>query len=221
MALTSASFLNSSLRQFTEIGELFLVRHQGPNFGPHKIQWQIFSADYVPHLYNATLDNGAYISSGIEYDVLGRVIAYYFTNNTQNSVVNYEDRTQRIPAKDVLHIYELERNDQGRGFTKLCACLEPLRHISEYQRSELVSARVASAKMGFYTRTANGDIDEFSSDDSEEDPGAFSSSLEPGTFDVLPTGYTITPLSFPGAPNASFPTFVKTILFGVAASLRS
>jgi lambda family phage portal protein len=91
-----------------------------------------------------------------------------------------------------------------------------LTHLKEYQKSELIAARVASAKMGFFTRPKGEN--ELGDEADSIDPNALIQEAEPGMFDILPDGYQLQTFD-PDNPNGNFPNFVKAILRGVAASV--
>lgn len=200
-------------------GEIFVVFHKGKQFGEHGIQIRFLNADFLdenskPH----QLDNGNIIVSGIEYDELGRPVAYHFYRRHPSLVrgpIRSEDR-YRVEARNVLHIFDRERTDQGRGFPWLSTALTQLTHLKEYQKSELVAARIASAKMGFYTRPKGEN--ELGEGVDENDLDALVTEVDPGMFDVLPEGYGLETFD-PQNPNGNFGTFQKSILRGVAASV--
>lgn len=201
-------------------GEVFLVMRKGVSFGKYLIQVQLYEAEYVDINHNELTAAGNEVRSGIEYDYFGRPIAYHIWKQHPNSVgvktMGYNERV-RIPAEEVIHIYSRERQTQGRGFPWLSASLLPLKHINEYTKSELIASRVASAKMGFFTKT--GSATENVGDYADEvDPNAFVQEAQPGMFDVLPEGWTVNTFD-PQNPNSNYSSFIKTILESVAMSL--
>ena len=199
-------------------GEVFAIIKRGKTFGPHMLQLQLLDAEYLDLDFNAVLDNGNRIANGIEYDKLHRRVAYHFWENypDKKTFDKSNNKRLRVKAEDVIHGYEKERSSQGRGYPWLSSSLIQLAHVKEYKKSELIAARVASAKMGFFTRPANeNDLGDY---DDSYDPNAVIQEAEAGVFDVLPEGYGLQTFD-PQNPNGNFSDFVKNILRGVAASV--
>lgn len=197
-------------------GEVFLVIKRGDDFGPHKIQLQFLESEFLDEQFNGVLSNGNTIVNGIEYDQLQRRIAYHFWKSFPHGTNRPNNVRVRVDAKDVIHGYDRERAAQGRGYPWLSSALIALVHIKEYRKSELVASRVASAKMGVFTRPENenslGDLND------DVDENAIIQEAVPGSFDVLPRGYKLETYD-PQNPNGNFGDFVKHILRGVAASV--
>lgn len=208
-------FIESTARD----GECLVQLMRGKSFGKYGFQLRFIEADYLDHEYNFMLGNGNIIRSGIEYDEIGRIVAYHIWKYHPRDVSSQQLHTNtrvRIVKDDIIHGFFKERSSQGRGFPALSASLLNLTHLKEYQKSELVAARVTSAKMGFFTRPA-GDED-ILGDETDEENNALIQEVEPGTFDVLPEGYSLQTFD-PNNPSGNFQNFVKVILRGVAASL--
>ena len=61
------------------------------------------------------------IRMGVEFDVWGRRIAYYFIKPNLNMMVglgiasNYSGDRERIPAEQILHIFKRQQAGQTRG----------------------------------------------------------------------------------------------------------
>lgn len=207
------------LESVAKDGEVFVVIKKGEQYGPYMMQLQLLEADYCPHTYDTHLSNGNVVHAGIEYNQDRVPVAYYFYKEHPLRRKSTGQKTQelvRVSAENVIHGYDRERCSQGRGFPWLSAGLIALTHLKEYQKSELVAARVASAKMGFFTRPAGEN--ELGDEDDPVDENALLQEAEPGVFDVLPHGYGLQTFD-PQNPNANFGSFVKVILRGVAASV--
>jgi lambda family phage portal protein len=218
---TDGRTLREALQLFLETtardGEVFVIIRRGEEFGKYMMSLQFYEAEYVDYNHNGLTNNGNEVKNGIEYDQYGRPTAYYFwkyhpaTNN-----VAYRNERIRVDAKDVIHGYDRERVNQGRGFPWLAAGLIQLAHLKEYEKSELVASRIASAKMGFYTRPKGEN--EIGDEEDPVDKNAMLQEVEPGVFDVLPEGYSLQTFD-PQNPTGNFGMFVKVILRGIAASV--
>jgi lambda family phage portal protein len=120
---------------------------------------------------------------------------------------------RRVPASEIIHLYLDERIDQSRGVPWLVASLKPLRMLAGYQEAELVAARTASAKMGFFTKeTPEGMTGE------EDAKGNLTMDATPGVIEELPPGVKFQSWD-PSHPGNNYSGFVKGALRGVASSL--
>lgn len=215
--MTMRELLGLVVETVARDGEIFLVKRKGEQYGPYMLTLQVLEAEYCDIKMNGFASNGNEIRNGIEYDSLGAPAAFYFWKSNPEKTGGLKNNEKiRIEVADVLHIFDRERASQGRGFPWLSAALVSLKHLKQYEESELVAARVASAKMGFFTRPQGEN--QLGDDADPLDPNAMLQEAEPGMFDVLPDGYNLQTFD-PENPNGNFPAFVKTILRGVAASV--
>lgn len=209
--------LKIALETTARDGEIFCVIRKGTNFGKYLLNVQFYDSEYVDIDFNEVGSNGFEIRQGIEYDFYGRPVAYHMWKYHPESITikqtGYNERI-RIPAEEVIHLYNRERCSQGRGFPWMSASLLSLAHVKEYTKSELIASRVASAKMGFFTKPLGAEDDP---GDYQEN-GDFIQEAQPGMFDVLPEGWTLSTFD-PQNPNSNYSSFIKTILEGIAASL--
>lgn len=200
-------------------GECLVQLLRGKDYGPYGFALRFIESDYLDVQYNAKLSNGNVIRSGIEYDKVGRIVAYHLWqyHPKESSALGIQNNNRvRVPKEDIIHGFDKERSSQGRGYPWISSSLLNLQHLKEYQKSELIASRVASAKMGFFTRPAGEE--EVLGDEYDEVSNALIQEAEPGVFDILPEGYGLQTFD-PQNPNANFQNFVKVILRGVAASL--
>jgi lambda family phage portal protein len=129
-------------RTVRESGEcLVRLRYRLPTDGLSvPLQIQVLEPDYLDGYKFENLPNGGYIQHGIEYDAIGRRAAYWLykqhpgelTPNT-NGLLSY-----RVPAADVLHIYEKTRPGQSRGVPVLAPSMLKMRDLDDYEEAELV-----------------------------------------------------------------------------------
>jgi len=212
--------LKLALETVARDGEIFAVIRKGTQFGNYLVNLQFYEAEYVDINHNELAENGNEIRQGIEYDAYGKPVAYhiwrYHPNSTSVKATGTNIRV-RIPAEEVIHIYNRERVTQGRGFPWLSAALIPLSHIHEYTKSELIASRVASQKMGFFVKpnTTEENVGDYHDD---VDPNAFIQESQAGSFDVLPQGWQLQTFD-PDNPNTNYSQFIKTVLEGVASAL--
>ena len=151
---------------------------------------------------------------GIEVDAYGRRVAYHVWDRPEGSISVASPRTRnRIPARDIIHIYDPKRASQTRGITWYAPVMYDVRMLDGYIEAELVAARTAAAKMGWFVRKRDED-----GPLSEDEQGNFQTEANPGEFAFAPDGYELQDWS-PNHPNSAFPDFVKAALRRIASGL--
>lgn len=199
------------LKNIAVDGEVFVRTVKGFN-NKHRYALQLIDADQLDHLfsrYPSKTENE--IRMGIEVDEWGKPVAYHINEKHPSDLGGSLVRT-RIPADQIIHLYDPERVNQTRGITWFHPCMVELRMLGGYVEAELVAARTGAAKMGFLKYT---DASAFV----EPNPDAkYRLEAQPGVIETLPPGLDFQAWS-PDHPSGAFPTFVKAMLRFVASSL--
>lgn len=125
---------------------------------------------------------------------------------------------ERVPAKDIIHLYKKEFPQQVRGLPPFNAVLDDIKQIQDYRVAELMAAKVAACLGIFYERNGNTPKGDFLDEEENEDKGEFVQGLEPGMASVAPNGYSVKSLA-PTHPNNGYGEFNKSILKQIASSL--
>jgi lambda family phage portal protein len=202
---------NLVLKNLATDGEVFIRQLRGFD-NKHRFALQIIDADQVDHLFTRPAEKADNeIRMGIEVDSWGRPIAYH-VNQKHPSDIGGSLLRQRIPADQILHLYDPDRVNQTRGITWFHSCMYELRMLGGYVEAELIAARTGAAKMGFL---------EYNDAASYEPPNAdakYRLEAQPGVVETLPPGLKFTPWS-PDHPASAFPMFVKAMLRFVSSSL--
>ena len=173
---------------------------------------QFLDVNRLDENLNKDLGNGLVISMGIEFDTTGRPVAYHLINNLDNQI-NAGQRTERVPAENIIHAFMGERPEQIRGASWMASAMSRMQMLGAYEEAELVAARVGACKMGFYTSEAG---DSFIGE--EDELGNLISEAEAGIFEQLPAGTSFTSFD-PTHPTTAFKDFNKAILRGIASGL--
>lgn len=211
---------NAIIRGIARDGEVF-VQIVLSNAFRHRIAFQIIEPDQIDEQMNERLANGNEVRMGVEIDAkTRRPVAYHVLTNhpgdydyTSFQLVG-AGKHLRVPASKMMHIYRPERANQTRGVPWSTASMPSMKMLAGYREAELVAARVAASKMGFFTsQTGDG----FQADGFEN---TFTPiyEAEPGTFHQLPTGVSFQAFD-PSHPTSAFADFEKSILRGIAGGL--
>lgn len=210
-------------RAMLEGGECFVrLRSRRPgDMLTAPLQLQVLEAEHVPITYNTVADNGNPIRCGIEFDAIGRRVAYWMhpvhpddplaapMSGTGASLIDLV----RVPADEVLHLFRPLRPGQIRGEPWLARALVKLHELDQYDDAELVRKKTAAMFAGFVRRE--------SSEDrllGETPDGALLAGLEPGTLQILEPGEDIT-FSQPADVGGAYPEFMRQQLRAVAAAM--
>jgi len=192
-----------------------LVRHISSSNPDEPYKIQFLDADYLDEQENKLLNNNQEIIMGVKLNEFKRPISYYlFKEHPHNNYFGKYDRQHiEVPADQLLHAYINERPEQTRGLPFMTTALNRLKMIDGYEEAELIAARVAASKMGFFTSPAgDGYVGE---DDDDYSPIM---NAEAGTFEQLPDGMSFQSFD-PQHPTSGFDSFHKSVLRGIASGL--
>jgi len=182
-------------------------------------QLQLLQSEMLPFEKTETAANGNRIRCGIEFDAIGRRVAYHFRrthpgDSTDQRVAVPE--TVRVPAEDVLHIYRPLDAGQIRGLPHVAPAMVRLFLLDQYDDAELDRKKTAAMFAGFITKTAPEDP--MMGETQADLDGAAIASLEPGTMQVLLPGEDVK-FSAPADVGGGYEAFQYRTLLAVSASL--
>lgn len=182
----------------------------------HGFALQVIDTDQLDHDYNVPAGRGQNeVRLGVEFDAWQKPVAYHiFAAHPTDYDAKSRER-ERIPAGEILHIYDPERANQSRGVSWFNSVMVPLKMLDGYCEAELVAARTASAKMGWlkYTDAAAMQLE------GEIPTGPLQYDASPGTIEMLPPGVEFQEWS-PAHPTTAFESYTKGVLRQVASGLR-
>jgi lambda family phage portal protein len=213
-----------AVRAWLEGGEVFVrLRPRTPSDGLSvPLQVQIIEPELCPHTWNTTLPNGNRVRAGIEFDAIGRRVAYYFHPSRPGDLVDFDPSDlRRVPADGVIHLYQPLRPGQLRGVPHLTQALIKLRELDKFDDATLLRQQLANLFVGFVTRQNSADTDVTDPMTglpvAHDDDGNQLLSLEPGIFQELAPGEDVK-FSDPPAIDGAYPDFTRQQLSHVAAA---
>ncbi|MBU1612386.1 MAG: phage portal protein, partial [Proteobacteria bacterium] len=137
------------LRHLWQDGEILVHWFIDPTMleeGLVPLRVELLEADHFDASVHGQLRNGNYARRGIEFDATGDPVAYHlFTEHPGNCGAMLLAETRRIPADNIIHIFEPKRASQTRGISWLYAVIMRMRDLDEYEESERIAARLTSA----------------------------------------------------------------------------
>jgi len=214
-------------RAMFEAGEVFIrFRPRRPSDGLSvPLQIQLLESEMLAFTLNEPAGNGNVIREGIEFDAIGRRVAYHFYKSHPGEIypVIFDFSYSRVPATEVLHLYKPLRPGQIRGQPQITPSMVRLYLLDLYDDAELDRKRVAAMFAGFITKkTSESDLpiptDPGSLGPLAETPGPDTAmaQLEPGMLQVLEDGQTIT-FSNPAEVGGSYEAFMWRNLLAIAS----
>ncbi|MEZ1317002.1 phage portal protein [Pseudomonas fluorescens] len=189
------------------------------------LQLQILAPEFVPHDKYESTKNGNVIRAGIEFTPGGKRVAYwmYLSHPRDASSLNAGyNQLVRVPATQVLHIFEPVEPGQLRGVPRLSPVLKRLRSLDNYDDAVLFRQEVANLFAGFISRPApdSGPMprDPVTGQPLNFDRDGFTPmvALEPGTMQELGPGEEVEFSKPPDAGN-NYPDFMRQQLMAAAA----
>ncbi len=207
-----------------EAGECFIrFRPRRPTDGLSvPLQLQLLEAEHLPLSHNETLPNGNVVRCGIEFDGIGRRVAYHFLREHPGDLArNFSGLDKTIvPAAEVMHLYRPLRPGQVRGQPGITPGMIRLYLLDGYDDAELDRKRTAAMFAGFITKKEGVEAPlTGSADDTFAEPlDTAVADLQPGTLQVLLEGEDIK-FSAPVEVGGSYEAFQFRSLCAISAAV--
>lgn len=167
---------------------------------PLPIQLQVLESDFIDTMKDGVAGpGGGPIIQGVEFDLLGRRVAYWLFEEHPGSSLGRASVSRRVPAEDIIHLFDLERPGQVRGPSWLGAAIISLRDFDDYEDAMLMRQKIAACFAAFVTDT-DGSGDPLGAQ--TDDP--LIESLEPGMISYLAPGQDVTFATPPIVQDSSF-----------------
>ena len=193
-----------------------LIRHIPTKSNKFGYSIQFYEADHLDEDYNDTASNGNTIKMVVEVDSFDKPVAYYlFKDHPYDTLYATSRKHIRVPAEELLHCYIPTRPEQTRGVSLVATSMANIKMLNGYYEAEIVAARTAASKMGFFTSPDGNSY----VGDGVEDSYAPVMSAQAGTFEQLPAGMQFQTFD-PSHPSTAFDSFTTSILRGIASGLN-
>lgn len=199
-----------------ESGEC-LIRRRTPSSSDAQgvpLQLQILECDHLDSgMAPQQTANGNTIVQGIEFDTNGHRVAYHISeNHPGESGCFCKFKVNRIPASEILHVYDMARPGQVRGVPWLAPAIIKLRDLDEFEDAQLIRQKIAACFAAF----VHGD-DISGGGFAQSSTLPMSDRLEPGAIEHLPPGKEITFGAPPGV--VGYQEYITTHLRAIASAL--
>jgi lambda family phage portal protein len=200
-------------REVFMTGEVFLrFRSRRPEDGlTVPLQIQMLPSEMLPLNHNTVDGNGNVIRQGIEFDRVGRRVAFHFLlrHPGDSTDPGLSGETVRVPASEVLHIIDPVEAGQLRGVSRFAPAIVKLFLLDQYDDAELDRKNVAAMYAMFVTSPAP---------DNPLAPPDEEYEVAPGQVVRLDPGEDVT-VSAPADSGATYEPFQYRTLLQISAAL--
>jgi lambda family phage portal protein len=181
------------------------------------LQLQMIPSEMLPLTRNEQTAGGSVVRQGIEFDRIGRRVAYHFLRRHPGDVTDpgLVGETVRVPASEVVHVIDPVDAGQLRGVSRFAPGIVKLFLLDQYDDAELDRKKVAAMHALFITTPAPAEpFDVAESDES----GERTMDLQPGQIVMLEPGEEVQ-TSAPADVGQTYEPFQYRTLLQVSAAL--
>lgn len=200
-------------REVFMTGEVFLrFRPRRPEDGlVVPLQVQMLPSEMLPLAHNSIDGNGNVIRQGIEFDRVGRRVAFHFLRRHPGDSTDpgLSGETVRVPASEVLHVIDPVEAGQLRGVSRFAPAIVKLFLLDQYDDAELDRKKVAAMYAMFVTSPAP---------DNPLAPPDEEYEVAPGQVVRLDPGEDVT-VSAPADSGSTYEPFQYRTLLQISAAL--
>lgn len=136
------------LRRKIVDGEI-LIKKTVDKKGKFPLKLQVIKSDMLSQYLLRAPKTNHVIRSGIELDDHLKPLAFWIDKKTPDGFVQYDP--DRIPAKEIIHLWTRKHPDQIRGISDLAPIIKRLKDTQDYLDAETVAARIAACFSVFIT----------------------------------------------------------------------
>jgi lambda family phage portal protein len=180
-----------------ESGEVLLRRRfrRRSDRNPVPLQVQVLEPDYLDHQKTGPIHGtSGYIIQGVEFDGIGRRVAYWLFPQHPGEVTTISQRglaSERVPAEDIIHVYDMRRPGMVRGVPRLAPVLLRMRDLDDYEDAYLMLQKV-QACLAAFVEQPDGDALPINKSTTDASTGIRLEMIEPATINYLKPGEKIT-----------------------------
>lgn len=155
---------------------------------PVPLQLQLLEIDWLDSTRTTPVDTaGVRIVNGIEYDYLGKVVAYWLWENHPgdvNLLRGMRTQSKRVEAQYIIHLYAPDRPGMGRGFPRIAPVIARVRDLQLYEDAELARKNLETRLGVLYS----GDPSLMANPAADADGTSTAANVDNGDLGDLPSG---------------------------------
>lgn len=185
------------------------------------LQLQVLEPEFVPHEKNDN-SGGNVIRAGIEFNAIGQRVAYWmYQSHPGDGPAPEGNRLVRVPADQVIHVFEPLRAGQLRGIPVLATILARLKSLDDFDDAVLFRQELSNLFTGFVRKpAAEESLSPLPDQPAQRADDGYTPlvGLEPGTMQELLPGEEVEFSTPPGA-GGDYPDFMRQQLMAAAAGV--
>lgn len=184
------------------------------------LQLQALEAEMLDHTKNQSLPNGGVIKAGIEFDMIGRRVAYWLFRDHPGEMIRFrtDSRSVRIPADQVVHVFHVLRAGQVRGVPGLSTVLAMLHEIREVDDAHVLKVKIHNLYATFEEVPAEdaASVLDAIADVGEDEDEVPITTAAPAAHVLLPPGHKMS-YGQPPKDSTDYEAFIRTKLREIAS----
>jgi lambda family phage portal protein len=225
--LSFAEIQQLAQREMVEAGEVLIHFVNTPSekyrgiYRPVPLAIELIEADRLANekdTYKVRSTDGNRITRGVELDDLGKPLAYWiYPEHPNGPYTQGRQEPVRVDAKNILHLYRMDRIGQSRGVSWFAPVMSWLRDLGVYVDNEIQASAVASC-FGVAIKTegrAGTGLMPSTDSESTDDNGNGFEYLEPAMVVRLRPGESVESIN-PGRPNSASEPWINLMLRGIS-----
>jgi lambda family phage portal protein len=203
------------LKSAARDGEVFVRLWRGYNGNRFGLGLEAIDPDLLDEEYNVPPGaNRSEIRMGIELGAVGQPVAYHFWSEPAAALmVTSARRHIRVPADEVIHLYDPDRVAQSRGVPWMAAVMTDLKMLDGYEEAALIAARLGAMQTMWWVEK-----DPTATMPTGDENNQIPMDVEPGQSGFAPKGYEPQMMS-PTYPHTNYAEFVKESKRRIATGL--
>jgi lambda family phage portal protein len=194
------------MKTIVESGECLVRRVRCSSKEVVPLRLQVLEGDFIDTAKHNGVwqDDNTITYYGIKFNRQGRRLGYWLFKGHPNE---FGGESEFVDAKEIIHLYDVERPGQIRGVPLSCGVMLRLKDLEDYEFTERTRAKVAASFAVFIT--------EDSVEADHPGSGQQLERIEPGTIEYLPPGKQV---SFAQPPTSDgYGAYVKNNLRGISS----
>jgi len=201
-----------TMKAIAESGECLVRRIYAGSDNYLPLEIQVLEGDFIDtykhdNVWDSNSERNYY---GIRFNKKGKRIGYWIY--TSHPVEYGQLESVLIPAKDIIHMYEVERPGQIRGIPFSSASMLRMKDLDDYEDAELVRQKIAACFTVFITEDTDGDPTNANTGDADN-----LEKVEPGIIEHLAPGKSVT---FAQPPvTTGYGEYTKSVNRSIAAGI--
>jgi lambda family phage portal protein len=175
---------------------------------PYNFALQFFDPDQLDlNYFMYQMPNGNQIRMSVETDAYGKPVNFHLWKRHPAEYSTAPQFRVVVPAQEMVHLFFAQRVGQTRGYPEMAPSMIGIHMIGKYSESEVIAARTAAEKQGFFESAAATD-ESYTGPRDEEN--MLSMKSEPGMLEQLPAGVQFKAWDA-NHPTQAFPFFMKSL----------